>query len=287
MAKILMISGDRSLAAGKQGAFFNTLSEFSKYWERIDIICPKENQNSKGKSQKTIFNNVFIHPSPWSLIKQPLWILKKGVELYDRYKFNLITVHEYPPFYNGIGAGMLWKKIEVPYVLEIHHIPGYPRAADFRERIYRKMSGLFLGLDAKNSLAVRVVNKKQVPEFLIKSGVPKDKIVYIPSFYINLDVFKPLDLKKRYDLIFVGRLEKNKGIDLLLKALKILKYKKLNINLLIVGDGPLKKNYELRIKNYELKNNVSFYGWAKDSNEVAKLINQSKILVISSYNECF
>ena len=38
--KLLMISGDIDLVRGIDGAFFNTLSGFHKYWERIDIICP-------------------------------------------------------------------------------------------------------------------------------------------------------------------------------------------------------------------------------------------------------
>lgn len=298
MAKILMISGDRSLAQGKKGPFYNTLEEFRKYWERIDIICPRSFCEGSctgrpcAKFHRAVlckpsnpFPNVFVHPSPLYLIRQPLWIAKKGIELYRKYNFNLITVHEYPPFYNGIGAKMLWKKIKVPYILEIHHIPGYPKAADMKEKIYKKISKLFLKFDAEDSLAVRVVNKTQVPEFLEKSGVPKEKIVYIPSFYIDLEIFRPMELEKRYDLIFIGRLEKNKGIGLLLKALEILNNKNFNIDLLIVGEGSLRKNYELQVKNYGLKNYVTFYGWAEDSKEIAKLINRSKALIISSFNE--
>lgn len=42
--KLLMITGlgsAKDLASGKRGAFYNTLEEFHKYWERIDIIAPK------------------------------------------------------------------------------------------------------------------------------------------------------------------------------------------------------------------------------------------------------
>ncbi|MEK7591453.1 MAG: hypothetical protein AAB489_04585, partial [Patescibacteria group bacterium] len=39
--KLLMISGDRSILQGKKGAFYHTLQEFSKHWERIDVICPR------------------------------------------------------------------------------------------------------------------------------------------------------------------------------------------------------------------------------------------------------
>lgn len=51
MAKLLMISGDRSLAEGKRGAFYNTLEEFRKYWDRIDVICPKVQPSSRAQAE--------------------------------------------------------------------------------------------------------------------------------------------------------------------------------------------------------------------------------------------
>ncbi|MBI2063489.1 MAG: glycosyltransferase family 4 protein [Candidatus Yanofskybacteria bacterium] len=281
--KLLMISGDRSLAEGKRGAFYNTLEEFHKYWERIDIICPHV-RNSKLEIQN-YFHNVKIHPSPWPLWLQPWWILKKGREIYREQKFDLMTVHEYPPFYNGIGARWLWNKIRTPYVLEIHHIPGYPKAAGFKEWLYKIATHFFIKYDTVKAKAVRVVNRHQVPEFLIKSGVPKEKITYIPSMYVDLDIFKPTGVEKKYDLIFVGRLAKNKGIDLLLEAASKLETQIPNFKLLIVGIGPFIHFLKFKIENLKLQDSVLLYGWAKDSAEVADMLNQSKVLIMPSYNE--
>src|SRR3989344_493288 len=125
----------RDLASGRKGAFYNTLEEFSKYWTRIDIICPKKNNINSGNSKLetlnskqiqsanwrtksqiiNLFGNVYVHISPWPLIFHPFWFLKKSLEIYKEQKFDLMTVHEFPPFYNGIGARLLWWKIRVPY----------------------------------------------------------------------------------------------------------------------------------------------------------------------------
>lgn len=278
----------KDLASGKRGAFYNTLEEFSKYWERIDIICPRISRGSlKGGSTsrdpeveppRLLFGNVYLHISPWPLIFHPLWFLKKGIEIYKNQKFDLMTVQEFPPFYNGIGARLLWQFIRVPYVLEIHHIPGYPRAASAKEEIYRSLTKLFIEYDAKKAKAVRVVNQNQAPKFLIEAGVPKEKIVYIPSVYLDTEIFRPMNLSKEYDLIFIGRLESNKGINLFLETVK-----KLNCKATIVGDGSLKK--ELQANSYNLQANILFHGWAKDPSEIAELLNKSKILVMPSYNE--
>ncbi|PJE51072.1 MAG: hypothetical protein COV29_02245 [Candidatus Yanofskybacteria bacterium CG10_big_fil_rev_8_21_14_0_10_36_16] len=283
--KLLMISGDRSLALGKRGAFYNTLEEFSKYWDRIDIVCPRVVSYQLPATSYQPFGNVFVHPSPWPLWRQLEWILKKGKELYAEHNFNLMTVHEYAPFYNGIGARLLHNKIKVPYVLEIHHVPGYPKAAGPKERIYRWATEQFIKHDALKVKAVRVVNKKQVPNFLIHAGVPEEKIKYIPSLYIDLDVFKPIpDVEKKYDVIFAGRLEENKNVDLLLRAVKLLVEKHhTNAGCLIIGEGPEKEYLKLRSVSQNIK--VDFAGWLPTLKDVAMAYNSAKIFVNPSLNE--
>lgn len=290
--KLLMITGlgsARDLASGKKGAFYNTLEEFSKYWERIDIICPKPTSPQAHKPI-SYFGNVYIHISPWPLIFHPFWFIKKALEILksNNYKLEtnnyLMTVHEFPPFYNGIAARIIWQKTKLPYILEIHHIPGYPKAASAKEEIYKNLMKIFIEWDSRKAKAIRVVNQKQVPEFLVESCVPKGKIVYIPSAYIDLDIFKPMNLPKEYDLIFIGRLEKNKGLGLLLEAVKVLLTTyNLQPTILIVGDGPLRKKLELQATRYKLQ--AKFHKWAKDSREIAELLNRSKILIMPSYNE--
>ena len=272
--KLLMITGLGSavnLAYGKKGAFYYTLEEFHKYWARIDIICPKIKGQESGV--KVLFGNVYLHISSLPLILHPIYFVWKCIRLHRTYKFNLMTVQEFPPFYNGIGASIIHNRICVPYVLEIMHIPGYPRASTVKESIYKWLTKLIIKWDTKTARAVRVINQTEAPNFLVRAGVPKNKLVYIPAFYINLDVFKPRDVVKKYDLIFVGRLEKNKGLDILLEIAK-----KSDLKIIIVGDGPLMKFCKSGHK-------VLMHGFAKDSAEVAKLINESRALIMLSYNE--
>ena len=297
-----MISGDRSLAEGKHGAFYNTLEEFHKYWDRVDIVCPSIFNFLRPKTHNlkpiTCFGNVFIHPSPWPLILQPFWILKKGREIYREQKFNLMTVHEYPPFYNGIGARLLWNKIKIPYVLEIMHVPGYPKAASVKEEIYKTFLKFFIKPDSSKAKAIRVINKNQTPGFLMRAGVARSKLIYIPAFYIDLNIFCPLNAEKKYDLVFAARLEKNKGIVLLLRAISNIKVaysaeatsaakagKMPNVKLLIIGSGPLKANLQDYVKRNGLEHNVFFSGWLETLNDVARAYNSAKIFVNPSLNE--
>ncbi len=300
---LLMISGDRSLAEGKHGAFYNTLEEFHKYWDRVDIICPRVTSNRQIVNGKritsyklpiTLFGNVFIHPSPWPLFLQPLWIWWMGRKLITNYKLPItdlvMTVHEYPPFYNGLGAKLLYRTIKVPYILEVMHIPGLPKAGDFKEGIYKWLMKVVIKWDASSAKKIRIINQKQTPDFLVNAGVKKEKLIYIPAFYIDLEVFKPiinyqLPVTKQYDLVFAARLEKNKGIFNLIEAIKIAKQKKPDISLLIIGHGSQLEKLKLLITNYQLQDNVTFSGWLEGPRDVALAYNRARCFVNPSYNE--
>ena len=122
--KLLMISGDRSILQRRNGAFWYTLQELRKHWDHIDIICPctraqiHENQRrAKAGRASLVGGKVFFHPSPSSLWKQTSWITSVGSELIEKHRHDVMTVHEYPPFYNGLGARRLAKKYKISYAL--------------------------------------------------------------------------------------------------------------------------------------------------------------------------
>ena len=173
----------------------------------------------------------------------------------------MMSVEEYPPFFNGIGAKMLSKKLSVPYMLEIHHVVGYPNAGSFREVIARWMMRWLFRFDATRASVVRVVNEHQTPEFLVHAGVPKEKIRYVSSLYIDLDVFKHIETEKKFDVLFVGRRAVNKGISLFEAVVEKLKAKNQNLKALVVD------------------------GWAKDPHQLAELYRESKVFLMPSYNE--
>ncbi len=275
---LLMISGDRALAEGKQGAFYNTLEELHKHFERIDVICPK---SSMQRFDMVLFGNVYVHPSPWPLLLQPWWIYRKGKKLIREYQHALMTVHEYAPFYNGIGARILHATTAAPYLLEVFHVPGVPRASGMREHFYRWMTGRMIAWDARPACAVRVMNQTQTPRFLEEAGVPSQKIMCIPALYIDLATFKPAEVQppqKKYDVAFVGRMATNKGLDLFLDVITAT-----GLVGVAVGDGPLLDWARRTAKKRGLK--IHFPGYAKDSTEVAQYLNESRLLLMPSLNE--
>lgn len=84
-------------------------------------------------------------------------------------------------------------------------------------------------------------------------------------------------------IISVGRLEPQKDPETLLQAFRILQAQQSvlprQIQLLFVGEGPLRSLLEHRVRMYELEDVVKFTGWRSDA---ASLIRMADVLVLAS-----
>jgi len=93
-----------------------------------------------------------------------------------------------------------------------------------------------------------------------------------------LPVFQPLNLDKKYDFIFVGHLDENKGSKRLLNLIENIPK---HYRFVVVGKGP----YESMFKD-NLANNLTYFDVC-DPNKLNQLYNESKWLLSLSYNESF
>ncbi|MEO1288475.1 MAG: glycosyltransferase family 4 protein [Chloroflexota bacterium] len=274
---LLMLSGDSSIARGIDGAFYRMLARFSEYWRRVDILTP-----TAGDAQScVIHDNVYVHPAPQHRLLQALFIKQQGQKLFSEREYHLIISHDFGFFYNGIGASWLLRQHDIPLVSEIHHIEGYPIATTQREKLWRWAAQVYIPFIAKQGAYFRVVNQ-QVADQLHDMGVPSEQIRLLYSLYLDLDLYRPLNLEKQYDVLFVGRLASNKGIMLLMEVIKIVKQTHPNIILAIRGEGDLKAQIEDFITQHSLELNVQFLPRVTDSSDMPRLYNQARMLVCAS-----
>jgi glycosyltransferase involved in cell wall biosynthesis len=84
------------------------------------------------------------------------------------------------------------------------------------------------------------------------------------------------------ELLFVGRLAKQKGLDVLLDALHLLPNAAWRLR--IVGDGPERAALENRAAHHGMANRVIFHGWAQ-RDELAELYRGSDVFVFPSNDE--
>jgi len=184
-----------------------------------------------------------------------------------------------------IISGIL-NRYDIPYVITSH-------GAEF---ITYKKTDRFdcYGYDAVDGCKkIIAISKENIKEIIEKFPNSENKIDFIKNgynskeFYIeNLDkkeILKKLSIEKEYEkiVLFVGRVSKLKGIDVLLKAAET--YENEETLTLIVGDGDFKEELNVMKDELNLKN-VVFLG-SKEHNELRELYNIADVLVLPSRKE--
>lgn len=276
---LLMVSGDRQVSIGERGPFDSMQLEFSRYFERIDVLCPNP---GKPQTVHCMHDNVHLHVAPCGRLGMARWIATKGSELISAHGHKAITSHDYGWFYNGLGSAQLSVRTGVPYLSEIHHVPGYPFAADWRERRDRVIARAYLRFARRRAAAFRVVNNKQMPDLLLRWGVPAHKILVLPSVYLDLDVFHPQETPPEltYDLCFVGRMVPNKGVGLVLRALETLKGRGQDYSIVLVGRGPERQRWQAQAEGLGIR--ATWIEWVDRPEDLAQIYAKSRLVVCAS-----
>lgn len=130
--------------------------------------------------------------------------------------------------------------------------------------------------------AKKHLNAKKV-EHINGVGMNSERLEKTLSEEEKNKVREKLKIKKE-DIIFsyVAELNKNKNQILLIKAIQELKKELPNIKLFLIGDGPLKGEYQQYIENNNLENEIKLLGKRKDINELLSITN---IYLASSIRE--
>ncbi|HUS60178.1 MAG TPA: glycosyltransferase family 4 protein [Nevskiaceae bacterium] len=108
-------------------------------------------------------------------------------------------------------------------------------------------------------------------------GLPENKIKIIRN-WTTFTTRRPKIRRKKYDFIYLGRLEKTKNLGFLIKALKKLKETRKGVSLCLLGSGKEKESLERMTKESHLEKNVDFIEPRRD---VEDFLAQSRIFVYS------
>lgn len=125
----------------------------------------------------------------------------------------------------------------------------------------------------KNSNIQIIVLTKFHKQYLQKLGIDKNRIIIIPNY---LDLAESKNSNKNFNLVYAGRVSKEKGINKLITSFQ--KSKLENWNLKIIGAGPLLD--ELTQKNKSFKN-IQFLG-EKSNKEVLSIISKSSAVITAT-----
>ncbi len=210
---------------------------------------------------------------------------------------KLDIIHTQTEFSLGMFGRMLARTLNIPtvhtyhtmYVDYVHYVA---KGALITPAMAKDFSKIFC-----NRADAVIAPTKKVLDSLIKYGVTKE-IDIIPTG-INTELFKKsnykledtIQLKKEIGLniddpimLYLGRIAKEKSIDVLINAMPELLKRIPNLKLVIVGDGPVKKDLENLTESLNLTENIIFTG-AKPWAEIGKYYQLGDIFVSASTSE--
>ena len=213
----------------------------------------------KGVYNPRLRPNLLVHRyvtlgSVWKI--NPLAIILPAL-IWNASEYDVIHAHSFLYFTsNQVALAKIYRSYfnmrTPPVLLQIHGGIGIPKELKISrykktiKRIYDNTIGSMTIHAADAILTMSQIEKEQILE---NFKVDENQILILPNAVLDetleLARFKKLDYEKDvFTLIYAGDLEPWKAVDDLIAALKIVRKKIDNIELMIVGEGTQKKKLE-------------------------------------------
>lgn len=261
-------------------AFYNLSLELAKMGHEITIITSDLNFN-KEYSKFAVNNGVevksFKHLNIGFFIFTPsmkLW-LNKNLKKYD-----IVHVHNFRSYQNVIVTKYA-KKYKIPYIIQPHG-----SAKIIGKKKLKKIFDFIWTADVvKNSKKIISVSGTEQKQ-LIKLGIEKEKI---ETIYNGIDIQKfnshYYKKQKSNKIVFLGRINKIKGIDFLINAFKEVLNEFNDLELIIVGpDDGIKNDLKKLSEKLQINDKVTFLNFIED---VGKIYSDARLLVYPASYEIF
>lgn len=243
---------------------------------------PKQELIIFSPSDNTLKNHVRIFPETQkSKLKNIDFSFKLNNQiegLISRYNLDIVHLH------GGPGGLFLLKKLSVPTLFTSHHTywQQYNYVQGERWKIFFYF---FENLGYKKADKIICVSKDTLKILREKYKIDEKKLRYIPNG-INLNKYDPVKrISSKYpELLYVGRIDKRKGVYFLIEAMKFINRENPNIKLHIVGEG----RDRIKLEQYSQSNglNILFHGKLTDG-KLNNLYNRVSMQIVPSVFEGF
>jgi glycogen synthase len=217
--------------------------EFAAQGHQVKLVCQVPATDAK------VFSFEVIRcPHPWDLLTLTRWC--------DIY------------FQPAISLKGVWPLLIVPKPWVVAHHNWYTRP-----------SGHISWQDSLKQFALRFATGISISQAIANHVKAPSTIISNPY---QETIFQKLPgISRGKDLVFLGRLVSDKGIDLLLEALAQLRAQGLQPQLTIIGSGPEETNLRQQTQSLNLEQQVEFIGTKLEA-DLVQLLNTHRIMVIPS-----
>lgn len=205
---------------------------------------------------------------------------------------DLIHAHGYYDFETQVASPLLKKIKKIPLVLNTYGTVPYEYSYSQKHKLMKIFLDIITLRSAIRSADLILAETNFEKERLLKFGAPNKKIRLIYG-KVDTDLFRPTgkSLFEEYDskiILYVGRINRVKGITLLIEAFSlVIKKHKVKANLILVGpvDDQIYLN-TLReiISSLDIDKHIIFFG-PVDHESLPEIYSSADVLVLSSLYE--
>ena len=253
----------------------NLLTESNRQDADFELLTLADGPVAKAAKKAGIKTTILGAQSRYDLT-----VLKRLAKFINNGNFDIVHTHGARA---NLFVSMIKKQIKAKWIITVHSDP----LKDFEGRgmignIFTKLNIMAL----KKADGIFAITQNFSDLLVEKVGIPKTKICVI---YNGIFFHDNKELPKKYahpyfNIIDVGRTEKVKGQDLLLKAIKKINDK--NVRLHIAGDGSEFNNLRALARDLGISSQVTFHGFLNQK-EIRKLYQKMDLAVLTSYSESF
>jgi glycosyltransferase involved in cell wall biosynthesis len=264
-----------TVADGITNVVYNVTKELAKRGHRVTVYA-SDMLDLHGKASlnasNRLINGVDVHYAR-SILKYKTFIITPSLfPLLSKTiaEFDVIHVHDCRSF-QGIGAYLFAKAKNVPYVFQPHgsYLPSLPES-NAKTIAKFALDKLISGRILYNASKLIAVSRVEAEQYQVM-GVPEERVEIVPNG-IELSEYGDLPpkgaFKKKFGLdekekiaLYLGRIHRIKGVDILVKAFANVADKLNDVKLVVVGpdDGYLGE-LETLIKSLKIEDNVLISG---------------------------
>lgn len=302
---LISVHGDPALQAGGKDAggmniyIREVAQRLKSEGIEVDIFTREHNRQEELEDEFKVLNIIYINAGDPSIDKTGIFsYLDKFVEGVLNYSsrqnqpYELIYAHYW---LSGVVAIELKNAWNVPIITSFHTMQGikretFPFNKDNQEREKQER---IISLQSDSIIAWSLHEKKFIEQ---NFGVKSSKISVIPPG-VDLDLFHPINIQEARrkihmqedvrTILYVGRIERLKGLDMLLKALSQIQHK--DTFLYVIG-GTNNTEEVNRLKkiciDLNLNEKVHFIGSISRA-QLKYYYNSADLYVLPSYYESF
>jgi len=220
--------------------------------------------------------------------------------IYDRFgavqkifgKFDIVHGHDWHPI---LALNRIKNDYGLHYILTMHSTEWGRNGNHFGDGVFKEISHReWLG--GYESSQIIVTTRRMMDELMWLYSIPKIKISIIPNGIIAGKIRRCLDagrIKEKYGIqpldpvvLFCGRMNVQKGPDLLVEAIPQILKKRPDMKFIFMGEGDMRPSCERRAQELNVAGSCRFLGYTSPSSK-EELMNACDLMCVPSRNEPF